>query len=207
MSRNLPNWIQPCRPELAQVFYTRRFRKNSGKFTGVIVSWLDCRQLGFTITQKQNDMKNFLVCFEQRRSRPLKWGESAHEGTSPSHAQGLQNGLKETQLRQLCTPPQKKHKCTRQLRFQNILQLVEWSSQRVVVHVLHWIFMLMMIVCLKSSKRRFTCQHYIMTHYCRGLSNKSSKISSRTITQGTQRDFKQEKKISQCKWIQLLSSL
>ena len=62
-------------------------------------------------------------------------------------------------------------------------------------------------VCLKSSKRRFTCQHNIMTHYWRGLSNKSSKISSRTITQGTQRDLKQEKKISQCKWMQFLSSL
>ena len=31
------------------------------KFTVVIASRLDCRQLGFTITQKQNDMKNFLV--------------------------------------------------------------------------------------------------------------------------------------------------
>ena len=73
------------------------------KFTVVIASWLDCRQLGFTITQKQNDMK------------------------------------------QLCTPPLKKHKCTRQLRFQNILQLVEWSSQRAVLHVLHGIFMLMCV--------------------------------------------------------------
>ena len=42
------------------------------KFTVVIASWLDCRQLGFTITQKQNDMKNFFVFFEQRKKQAFE---------------------------------------------------------------------------------------------------------------------------------------
>ena len=168
-------------------------KKNLEKFTVVIASWLDCRQLGFTITQKQNDMKNFLVFCWTAKEAGLWNAVSVHIKehlplSRTTVAERIERNTNETTLHS----PQKKHKCTRQLRFQNILQLVEWlASQRAVLHVLHWIFMLMM--CLKSSKRRFTCQHNIMTHYWRGLSNKSSKISSRTITQGTQRDLKQEK--------------
>ena len=74
---------KPNPTRASTVFYTRRFRKILEKFTVVIASWLNCRQLGFTITQKQNDMKNFLVFFEQRRSRPLKCGERAHERAPP----------------------------------------------------------------------------------------------------------------------------
>ena len=175
------------------------------KFTVVIASWLDCRQLGFTITQKQNDMKNFLV-FLNSEEAGLWSAVSVHmkEHLPLSRtrvAERIERNTNETTL----------HSPTEETQMHKTVAFSEHSSTCWMIIAESCLacvalnFMLMM--CLKSSKRRFTCQHNTMTHYCRGLSNKSSKISRRTITQGTQRDLKQEKKTSQCKWIKFLSSL
>ena len=89
----------------------------------------------------------FFFFFEQRRSRPLKCGKCANERAPPplTH-KGCRTDWKKHKWDNFALPHRRNTNAQRQLRFQNILQLVEWSSQRAVLHVLHRIFMLMMCV-------------------------------------------------------------
>ena len=150
--------------------------------------------------------KTFLFFFEQRRSRPLKCGKCAPERAPPplTH-KGCRTDWKKHKWDNFALPHRRntnaQDSCV--FRTSSTCWMIIPESCLACVALNFYAN----DVCLKTSKRRFTCQHNIMTHYWRGLSNKSSKISSRTITQGTQRDLKQEKKIFQCKWMQFLSSL
>ena len=111
-----------------------------------IASWLDCRQLGFTITQKQNDIKTCLVILNSEVAGP--WNAVSvhmkeHLPLSRTRvAEPIEKNTNETTLHS----PTEETQMHKTVAFSEHLQLVEWSSQRAVLHVLHWIFMLMMCV-------------------------------------------------------------
>ena len=114
------------------------------KFTVVIASWLDCRQLGFTITQKQNHTKNFLV-FLNSEEAGLWNAVSVHMKEHPPLSrtrveERIERNTNETTLLSHRRHTNAQDSCV----FRTFFNLLNDHPRE--LHVLHWNFMLMMCV-------------------------------------------------------------